>query len=55
MLKAITQSGWQLFLNVDDKEYSDIDLPDNLLTVDELSQVREIVPTALPMYPVKVE
>lgn len=51
MLRAISLSAGRLILSVDDQEVWDLDLPDYVLTEEELSAVRAVRPSALPGYP----
>lgn len=55
MLRAITISGHMLILTVDDTEIRDLDLPDGVLSEDELVQVRAVRPGAMPGYVTRVE
>ena len=50
MLRAIAQNGTTAVLNINDDEYLLADVPNGLLTDDELRQVRNISPDALPGY-----
>ena len=50
MLRAITLSGHMLILTIDDAEVRDLDLPDGILTDDELGQIRTVRPGAMPGY-----